>query len=152
MCMTNSYYTILDLFLTELKAVGFRVVSLGDILEMDLSRQTIYPLAHIIPDTAELNETTTTLNFEIIGADLVDFSKDDIREQTESFYGINNLQDVYQDILGKLSTFVKRLDNSDYELNYYFSLEPFSERMENLLAGWTLSFSITIKNIDDGRC
>ena len=147
--MTNGYYTILDAIKTALTSKGFKVVTYGPAIEIDLDRQTIYPYAHIVPSTASMDASTTTFDFEVIGCDLVDFSK---AEVTNDFLGNTNLQDVHQDILARLQAAVKLMDyGQDYSLSN-ITLDAFQERFKNVLAGWTLSFSIEIPNLDDGRC
>lgn len=149
MYMTNGYYTLLELFNTTLKEKGFNVVTYGTTIEVDIDRQTIFPYAHIIPGTCSMGEQTSLISFEVIGADLVDFSKNEV---TDDFIGNSNLQDVHQDILGRLQSFIKRLDAQEDFVFEGVTIDPYQERFKNVLAGWTVNFTVEFKNIDDGRC
>ena len=48
----------------------------GDILDLDLSKATLFPLAHIVINNVTIGSQTTSYNVSIIGLDIVDFSKD----------------------------------------------------------------------------
>jgi len=146
--MKNTYYTIVELIKTSLTAKGFKVVTYGNTIDIDLDRQTIYPYAHVIPSTANMESQVTNIDFEVIGCDLVDFSK---AEVTNDYLGNTNIQDVHQDILARLQSFYKVMDATEYVFSNA-SFDSFTERFKNVLAGWTLSFTVEIQNLDDGRC
>lgn len=99
----NGFYTISQSLFTQLKNYGFRVVTMGDNFKIDIVRQTIFPYAHIIPDTSVKSGQVTEWGFRIIGMDLVDFNKDDTRDEVEPFYNTDNMQDVLNDIHNRLS-------------------------------------------------
>ena len=61
------------------------VVTIGDISEADLAKQSIFPLSHIIVGDTSLNGSTMTLNFTVICMDVVDINKNDLRNDSEPF-------------------------------------------------------------------
>ena len=123
-------------------------VTQGDIFQVDLNKQTIFPLTHIMVNSSTLGDNTQTFNVSLIAMDIVDISK---TETTDTFQENNNELDVlntqhhvlnrcYQQMLhGNLwdQQFVVETDPT---------LEPFTERFENLLAGWTMTFDVTVPN------
>jgi hypothetical protein len=64
---------------------------------------------------------------------------------------LSNLQDVLSDNLEIIKDFFARTYLSDYEADWNASVEPFVERTESILGGWTLTISITQKS-DYNRC
>ena len=151
----TGYYKILETWTAELKAAGFRNVTFGSIEDVDLNRQSIFPLAHIVPDTVNRDGKMTTYTFEILGMDLVDFNKDDYRDMPEPTHQPSNVQDVLNDILIRLSnaaqTFITG-NNFDLLMQATGTQDyiPFMERFESLLAGFT--FSITIQMPTNTDC
>ena len=123
-------------------------VTQGDIFQVDLNKQTIFPLTHIMVNSSTLQDNTQTFNVSLIAMDIVDISKTEVVDQ---FQENNNELDVlntqhhvlnrcYQQMLhGNLwdQQFVVETDPS---------LEPFTERFENLLAGWTMTFDVVVPN------
>jgi len=145
----NGFYTVTESLKNTLKAKGFRVITLGDNFKVDIARQTIFPYAHIIPDSATKTGNITTWTFRIIGMDLVIFSKDNIKDLAEPFYTSDNLQDVLNDIQNRLSQVVELYErgSESLALNKLYSdvtFTPFLERYENLVAGWEISITLTL--------
>lgn len=154
----NAYYNITKRIYDYFQANEIiNTTTLGDITEVDLNRQTIFPLAHLIVNNATITDTKLIFNISIILADLVDISKDSIKEQLEPFKGNNNLQDVHNTTLAIANEFVQHIRRGNLFDEYYISeddvtAEPFTDRFENLLAGWTISFNIEIPNNNVGVC
>lgn len=146
----NGFYTITESIKSTLVDKGFRVVTIGDNYKVDIQRQTIFPYAHIIPESTDIEDNITHWNFTIIGMDLLDINKSDLRDQAEPFYSTDNLQDILNDIHNRLSEFVvyyQRGAGSASLLKMVqtdsVSMEAFLHRYENILAGWSLSITIT---------
>ena len=144
----NSFYTITESLNSVLKAKGFRNINLGDQYKTDIMRQTIFPYALIIPETSTPDGQVTDYTFRIIGMDLVDFNKDDLRDEIEPFYTTDNLQDVFNDIHNRFVQVIEQYqrgdENSDLLKLVGASLDAFFQRGENLLAGWELTITIQL--------
>lgn len=145
----NGYYYVVNTLKDYLKSNDFiNTVSIGDIFSVDLNKQTIFPLAHIIVNNAQLAENNTSLNISILFMDIVDESKAEI---TDIWEGNDNEQDV----LNTQLTLASKL-TADLVRGYLYSnliqvlgtptAEPFVDRFENKIAGWTLTFDVTIPN------
>lgn len=145
----NGYYYVVNTIKDYLKNTYFiNTVTIGDIFGVDLNKQTIFPLSHIIVNNATLNENTTSLNISILFMDLVDESKEEI---TDIWLSNDNEQDVLNTQLAlasRLTSDLMRgtLFTSLVQVLSSPSAEPFIDRFENKVAGWTLTFDVTIPN------
>lgn len=131
-----------------LNDVNVNTVTTGDIYDIDLAKQSIFPLSHIIINNVSTQEQTLTFNISVLAMDVVDESK----EATDDiFRGNNNEQDILNTqlaVLNKLVMVLRRgvLYNDQYQLDGDATLEPFYERFENRLAGWSATFNVFVKN------
>ena len=66
-------------------------VTTGDITKIDLAKQTIFPLSHIIVNNVSQEEQVLRFNVSVICMDIVNQSKE---ETTDLFIGNNNEQDI----------------------------------------------------------
>lgn len=145
----NGYFYIVNTLKTYLKANPFiNTVSIGDIFAVDLTKQTMFPLSHIIVNNATLAEVTTSLNISILFMDIVDDSKSEI---TDIWEGNDNEQDVLNTRLAvaqRLTADLMRgsLYTSQVVISGEPSAEPFTDRFENKIAGWTLTFDVIVPN------
>ena len=136
---------IKDYFISD---VIINQVTRGFLDDVDLSRESIFPMLHIMVNTATPLNTTVRFNVSLIAMDIVDISKE---ESTDSFRGNDNEIDVLNSMLEVLLRFdgmMKRGELLDdrYELVGTPELEPFVERFENNQAGWTMTFDIDLPN------
>ena len=144
-----SYYGILNIIKSELEATDLvNTVTQGDIFRIDLAKQTIFPLAHIIVNNATFESNVIRYNISIIAMDVVDISKD---ETSDVFVGNDNEQDVLNTqlaVLQRVYEVMRRgtLYTDLFQIDGVPNCEPFTERFENLLAGWTMTFDVLVKN------
>ena len=145
----SGYYTLIDTLKALLIASPFvNQVTEGDLYDIDLSKQTIFPLSHIMVNNVSILPNVLKANITIIAMDIVDISKS---EPTSLFIDNTNRQDVLNTQLIMLSRIVAQLTNGitfqdNYQLEGEPSCEPFTDRFENLLAGWTMTFDVLIPN------
>ena len=130
------------------KDVFVNTVSSGDIFEIDLNKQTIFPLSHIIVNNATYNGNTWLFNISVLCMDVVDFSK---TEQTNQFLTNDNEQDVLHTqlmVINRLLEVLRRgsLYDDLYQLQGTPNCEPFVDRFENKIAGWTVTFDVMVAN------
>jgi hypothetical protein len=123
-------------------------VTQGDIFQVDLNKQTIFPLTHIMVNSSTLSDNTQTFNVSLIAMDIVDISK---TETTDIFQENNNELDVLNTQHHVLNRCYQQmlhgnLWDEQFVVETEPTLEPFTERFENLLAGWTMTFDVTIPN------
>jgi len=128
--------------------VNTNTVSTGDISKINLNKQDIFPLAHMIVNSVSVEEQVLRFNISILACDIVDQSKD---VTTDRFTGNDNEQDILNTQLAVLNRLIQRLRMGSlhtemYQLDGNPSLEPFMDRFENQLAGWSASMDILIYN------
>ena len=127
---------------------NINTVTTGDISDVNLNKQDIFPLGHIIINNVVVNEQTLDFNITVLACDMVDESKD---KTVDIFRGNNNVQDILNTQLSVLNKLIQRLRMGDlytdmYQLNGNPSLQPFYDRFENQLAGWTATMDVEIYN------
>ena len=128
-------------------------VTTGDITRIDLGKQTLFPLSHIIINTASNEDNVLRFNLSILSMDIVDVSKEEV---VDIFVGNNNEQDILNTQLAVLNKLVQVLRGGSLHTDLYQvdgtpTFEPFYVRFENELAGWALSLDVIIPN-DTGVC
>ena len=131
-----------------LSDVNVNTVTTGDIYDIDLAKQSIFPLSHIIINNVTAEESVLRFNISVLSMDVVDESK---KETTDIFRGNNNEQDILNTQLGVLNKLVMVLRKGDlyssqYALDGDASLEPFYDRFENKVAGWTATMDVLVAN------
>lgn len=124
-----------------------------DINDVDLSKTSIYPLAHILVGDVNLNGSTFTMNFTVICMDIVDFNKNTLRDESNVFYGTTDVQDIWNTQLQVCNRLVENLRRGDafdtlFQLSGSVNATPFKDRFENLLAGCAVDIAITVPNTE----
>lgn len=137
-------------------------VTFGDIFEVDLKKQTIFPLAHVMLGDATFTGASLNvveIQVNIIVMDIVDVSKEDIRDQEVPFNGIDNVQDVLNSTLVVCNGLAADLIRGDLHTDKYqlssgsdISCNPFMDRFENKLAGWNMTLNIQTPNDELSVC
>ena len=128
--------------------VNNNTVSIGDISDVNLNKQDIFPLAHIIVNSVSVEEQVLRFSISILACDIVDQTKD---LTTNRFTGNTNEQDILNTQLAVLNRLIQRLRMGTlhqdlYQLDGNASLIPFNDRFENQLAGWAADMDILIYN------
>ncbi len=145
----RGYYQLTSLIRNQLSDNGItNVVSIGDISQVNLNKQDIFPLAHIIVNNASLEENVIRFNVSILACDIVDQSKD---ITTDRFVGNDNEQDILNTQLAVINDLTQKmrigqLHQDMYQIEGTVNTQPFMDRFENQLAGWTATMDILIYN------
>ena len=135
--MNKTYNNVID----ALKSIGdkhlmIKKVESGDLWDMDLEKNTKYPLMFINPDSVSANTNTLLYTFQIFICDLV--MVDDSNEQ-------EILSDTLQIALD-IITLIKEEQHEGLYTKEDFDIEPFTERFDNALAGWVFTLPIEVTN------
>ena len=145
----RGYYQLTSTIEEQLLAdVNNNTVSIGDISDVNLNKQDIFPLAHMIVNSVSVEEQVLRFSLTILACDVVDQSKD---RTTDRFTGNDNEQDILNTQLAVLNRLIQRLRMGSlhtdmYQLEGNPSLTPFMDRFENQLAGWSATMDILIYN------
>ena len=144
-----NYFDIIDKLKTHFdNDVLVNTVTQGNLFDIDLSKQTIFPLVHIIVNTASLEGNVVRYNISILAMDIVDITKD---EDVNKFDGNDNELYVLNTQLQVLTRCYELLLRGDlwtdkFQIDGNPTCEPFVDRFENKLAGWTMTTDILIPN------
>ena len=149
-------YKTLNNVIDTLKCVGedhkqIKAVTTGDIWDIDLSKNTLFPLFHINLISVDAGKGQLQYNFQLVVADLV--------EPNEA----ENEQEVLSDTLSIMLDIIAIFKNVEKlyfhnrvhgeEARYWttddFTLEPFTERFDNAISGFTLTLPIVIEWVYD---
>lgn len=146
----KGFYQISKAIKDQLDADAFvNTVTIGDIFNVDLNKQTIFPLSHIMINSATYNGKTFNYNISVLCMDIVDESKE---ATTDIFRGNDNEQDVLHTqemVARRLLEMLNRGDLYDngFELvNNSANIEYFVDRFENKVAGVTITFDVMTFN------
>jgi len=147
----NNYYKITEVLRDSLLQDEIvNSVSQGDIFNVDLNKRTIFPLAHIVVNSYSQSESgnTNIFNVSVLLMDICDISK---KENTDLFFGNDNEADIFNTQMQVANRLIASLNRGQlydlgYRLNGGVNAEAFSDRFENKLVGWTLTFSIETAN------
>ena len=145
----RGFYQITDTLKTNLLLdENVNTVTTVDIFDIDLEKQTIFPLSHIVVNSVEIQEQALSFNITVMCMDIVDVSKD---ETTDIFRGNNNEQDILNTqlaVANKLIAILSKgtLYRDKYQLEGTASCEFFYERFENQLAGVACTFDVLVQN------
>jgi hypothetical protein len=139
-------------------------VSVGDIYDINLEKLEKFPLLHINPTSVTTGQSQLTYNFQIFIMDMVSEKSDWQTQQhsllTKLVNTKNNEQEVFNQCLNISTDFIGMLRHStrqslkgvdDINLPLYFTegeftIEPFSERFDNLCCGWVFQVGILVQN------
>ena len=145
----TGFYNVTKKIKDALNAEPFvNTVSFGSLDDVDLNKQTIFPLSHIIVNNCNVETNTMIFNISVLAMDIVDESKDEV---TDIFVGNDNEQDVLNTQLEVLNRVVAILQRGDlytdlFQIEGAVGCEPFVDRFENKLAGWAATFDVLVQN------
>jgi len=134
----KGFYQVTETIKNQLLSdVNVNTVTTGDITKIDLSKQTIFPLSHIIVNNVNNEDNVLRFNLSVLSMDIVDVSKEAV---VDIFRGNDNEQDILNTqlaVLNKLAQVLRggTLHQDLYQLDGTPSLEPFYDRFENEMGG-----------------
>lgn len=142
------YYDIINILDNQLSADDFvNTVTRGDIFDIDLNKQTIFPLSHIMINSVAKEQRVLRVNITIMCMDVVDINK---AAPTDILRGNDNEDDVLNTQLAvalrAMEVFERGDNTKQWVLDGNPSFEPFTERFENYLAGWACTFDLLVPN------
>ena len=144
----TGFYDLTDKIKDTLQAEPFvNTVTYGSLDDIDLNKQTIFPLSHIIVNNVTVGTQTMRFNISVLSMDIVDESKN----EADDFVGNDNEQDVLNTqlaIQNRLLALLQRgeLYTDKFQVEGEVTCEPFVDRFENKLAGWAATFDVLIPN------
>ena len=166
MAITNKSYNNVIYTLARLGEFHEQIetVSVGDIYDIDMSKDTLFPLMHINLMNVTTGDSELVYNFQIFIMDLVSEKNDWQTKQQSDLTKLldtkNNQQQVWNqtleictDIIGMLRHSTRQSINGVNDINepiYFtqdqFTIEPFQERFDNLTSGWVFQIGVKVMN------
>jgi len=132
---------------------GIKTATFGDISDIDLQKQTMFPLGHVIINNVTNLEKVLQFSFTVLTMEQID----SVNEYVDDLWtGNSNMQDILNTQLAVSNGLIAKLKRGQlyadgYELVGNPTCEPFFDRFENILAGWATTFTIQIFN-DTSAC
>ena len=148
----TTVYNILNTIKTFLRNNPIvNTVTFGDISDIDLNKTTIFPLTHFFINNVTVVDQAMQVSISMLFTDVVDHSKNFNNNDFGNREDDTNLIDVYNTQLQIANALIQDLKRGDlyrdrYQLEGNPVLEPFNDRFEDELAGWTVDLTITIPN------
>ncbi len=145
----TGFYDITTILKTSLLSnPNINKVTEGSIFNIDVNKRTIFPLAHIMVNNVTHEGSTLRFNVSVLCMDIVNQTND----ATENDFKGN--ADEHDILNTQLAVAVKTIEDfyrgdnygGTYQLDGQPNLEPWVDRFENCLAGWTATFDIVYKN------
>lgn len=146
--MKNFYSITTTLEEQLLSDPNINTVTIGDITQVDNFKQSLFPIAHILVNNVDIQENILVFNITVFCMDVVNVSK---QEQVDRFRGNDNEHDILNTqlvVVSRLCDFLRRGDISrdKFKLVESPNAEPFTDRFENVVAGWAVTMDIEIPN------
>ena len=144
----RAFYILLETLKNSLlQNSNVKTVTTGDISQIDLSKQTIYPLSHIIVNSATNSGQVMSFNVTVLCMDKVNQLK---TEQVDPFnneaeHTVLNTQLAVSNKLYK-DLYSGQLRLNGYQVDEDASIEFFFDRFENILAGVTMTLTVQLNN------
>ena len=131
----------------------------GDIYDIDLEKNTLFPLLHINPVNVSTGQSQLIYNFQLFIMDAVSQKENWTEANLQSANNLSNEQEVLSnclqicvDIIGMMRHSKWQgageldIDEPVYFTDGEFTIEPFTERFDNVLTGWVFSIGIVVQN------
>jgi len=139
--------------------------SVGDIFDINLEKMQKFPLLHLNPTSVTTGDSQLTYNFQVFIMDMVSEKENWTLNNASAnfpklYKTLSNEQDVYNETLQIATDFIGMLRHSEqqslagtndinapiYFTQDQFTIEPFSERFDNLCCGWTFTLGVLVQN------
>jgi hypothetical protein len=139
--------------------------SVGDIFDINLEKMQKFPLLHINPTSVTTGDSQLVYNFQIFVMDMVteraNWTENNSGAKFSKLYKtLSNEQDVLNETLQIATDFIGMLRHSEqqslagtndinapiYFTQDQFTLEPFSERFDNLCCGFVFNIGVLVQN------
>jgi len=145
----QDFYLILDTLNSALKEGDFiKTVSFGDLTRIANYKRDVYALGHIMVNSVTIEKNVVRYSISLFAMDVVDQTKE---FPIDKFRGNNCEQEILQETLSVLTRVAARMIRGDLfdaliQIDGSPTLEPFTDRFEDVVAGWAMDFDILIPN------
>jgi len=121
-------------------------VTYGDLFEVALDKQTLFPLSHFVVNNVRVDSNSYVFNISLICMDIIDQIKEDT---TDKFNGNDNQMDIFNTQLAVVTRAMQLFQRYDlrsegYELVGQPTTESFTHRFEDDVCGWVVTFDVRV--------
>lgn len=132
-----------------------QTVTFGDLMEVDLAKTTIFPLAHVQIGNVTFRDHIIVMEVAVLFLDIVDDNRE--TNSFDQFYDNDNLIDILNTQLSAANILQGKLRrgaayNELFQVQGDISAQPFLDRFENQLAGWGIDLVIELPNKTTSVC
>jgi len=148
----KEYYNLVDAIFGYLNGnETITTVTFGDIFDLDMSNQTIFPLAHVTIGDVAFEDRLVNFSVNVLVMDIVDETKDDRLATDKPHLGMDNKQDILNSMLSVVNGLQSSLRRGGLEENGFVMTENplaniFEDRIGSLLTGWSINLSVQVQN------
>lgn len=144
----QSLYRLIDSLKTELLSNDFcNEVTVGEMTELDLQKQTKFPLANITINSVTHNEFSLSFDVTIVNVDIVEVSKD---EPENLIYNNDNLLYIWSNQMYVINRLLMKMKSFALTENIELVGTPVSEfinkEFENMLGGVSTNLMLEVGN------
>ena len=128
----------------------------GNLTEMGFKAVTVYPLTHLTIQTVQLNDYVSTIQMNVIIADIVNFLKGENEQESlitlysEQGYTENqNYAHILQDLYVKFSLKLREKEmqyNQSIMIQKPIAFVPFIESDKDVLAGYNITINMDVQS------
>lgn len=121
-------------------------VTYGDIYQIDLNKDGVYPVSHFIIDTVQTTNNTKVFTISLFCMDILDITKEEVSQELID----DNEKFIWNTQLEVINRFYKLASDGElFEEQYQITeltCDAFTDRFDNKLAGWLATFDLTTPN------
>jgi hypothetical protein len=153
----QTYYSFTNFFNNVCLAhPNITTFTMGDLYNVDMAKQTLFPLAHLIVNNTSIDLGVMTYNISLLVmdrvVDITDNSYGHYNYLVKNYKDVNNLIDVHNTSLSTINDIASYIyrnpDAYSYTITGASLATPFEERFDNLLAGFAIDMNISVGNVN----
>lgn len=128
--------------------------TIGDIHEVDLAKQSIFPLLHLVPNNVTISRQMFNYDIDLVYMDrtmeVIPLSTGPYNQITKNYKTVTNLHDVWNTGLLAINDIVAYCMRNAQAQNFLITTDaiatPFQQSYDNVLAGWSVNMTVQVPN------
>ena len=128
--------------------------TIGDISTVDLAKQSIFPLLHLVPNNVTISPQMFNYDIDLVYLDrtmeIIPLSTGDLNQITKNYKTVTNTHDVWNTGLLAINDIIAYITRNAQAQNFIITTDaiatPFEQSYDNILAGWSVNMTIQVPN------
>lgn len=123
-------------------------VTIGSLDEVVNAKKDMFPLAHVMINSAKFDGPAQSFNVTLLFMDIIDYTKEEI---TDAYLGNDNVVDILNQMHVVAQRFYTVASRGEMSTDYTMEIQPavaeltpFVERFTDDVAGWEMTFDVTM--------